>query len=407
MTNHGGEDGPNGRVGMTIGNDARGILLLAAVAALAGCGDDAAADGAEGGQCRIGAEACEDGLVCSQGTCVDADSVADYTDIDDVVADFQFGRKIITPDGEDATPFLFTLTGVDGAPIIGDVLLRVDPEGAGEIRPDRLTLGEDGSGQGTLVGCDGASVECPSQVRVEVALADRPYTPVARSQWVRHAGVDPGTPIGGGSGDGTGTGDGNGTGDGTGSGDGTGGGGLTGTIADFTEIDLPPEVAAECPINGGALVVKQSGVEIFRGGHDNAMTIIPAWGGRVIQSSYPGSGEWDWARIQILAGGAGHSRVEPGCGNAVARSRSDSVPSDNGLHALVRETDRDPNDPPESYFCSWPSAATEDGESFDAAGVIHWEVLCDDKGPAGGIVIYQLECGPLSVTGCMTWRADR
>jgi hypothetical protein len=73
----------------------------------------------------------------------------------------------------------------------------------------------------------------------------------------------------------------------------------------------------------------------------------------------------------------------------------------------VREADRDPNDPPESYFCSWPSAATEDGESFEAAGVIHWEVLCGDSGPAGGIVVYQLECGPLAVTGCMTWRSAR
>lgn len=147
--------------------------------------------GASGGGCRFGIPACNEGLVCHQGTCTPVDEAPpDYPSEEDFSAEVQITKTTLEADGEDTVTFAFDL--IDrrtGKPTtLPGVLVRTDPPRAGIVTPQKLPL-EDGHGAVRVRACDPKYQVCPRAFTIVAATIEYPTEPVLRSPMITYTGL--------------------------------------------------------------------------------------------------------------------------------------------------------------------------------------------------------------------------
>lgn len=163
----------------------RRLFVLCAL--LAACAADSPGLGEEGGECRVGPEACEEGLFCDNGECVETpDAGPTALQPDDLTVDFRLDKREVTGDGQDAVTVRFrvTKTGTED-PYVGDLLIRSNPLQAATPTPGVVTVNE-GLGAARLQACHlRLDADCPTAFYVELAFVDRPTVVIVRSELVR------------------------------------------------------------------------------------------------------------------------------------------------------------------------------------------------------------------------------
>ena len=172
------------------------LFALFALSVLSSSCSSSDAEGTAGGPCRLGAYACDPGLVCSFGECVaETDDVEPNVALvmnHDVAVRFIPSKRELTPDGLDAIDVHLIVTRVStGEPIEGDILVGTSPPNSATADPPRVTL-VGGSGDATLRACNAGPQTCPAGFRVQVALADRPTTTVGLSPRIDYLGISTG-----------------------------------------------------------------------------------------------------------------------------------------------------------------------------------------------------------------------
>ncbi|MEE2789393.1 MAG: hypothetical protein VX589_18795 [Myxococcota bacterium] len=160
--------------------------------------------GSRGGECRIGPEACNEGLTCRQGACrptTDEDEVAS------VSVKFKLQERQLPADGQAKLVVLLTATtGQKAKPFKGKLRLFPSPSKAGLVRwiPDEGDLPEptpvaeiqfdrDGSAVAEYVSCNRAKLgpsDCPEFVFLSLARTgeDASLMPIARSESIKLTG---------------------------------------------------------------------------------------------------------------------------------------------------------------------------------------------------------------------------
>ena len=184
----------------TVGNLGSQGLLLAVAALVALTCESNPDDGFEGGDCRFGSMACEQGLVCMHGTCESPDDGTDDGtnngdgDGDDnepasvVDLGFSLGETQMIADGQDT--LILTVVGFVQAtsiPYDGDVVVVVEPPGAAYLTRN-LNPMVAGRARVQIRACDAQASVCPSSFRIAVALAERPVNFLAWSPPVSYVG---------------------------------------------------------------------------------------------------------------------------------------------------------------------------------------------------------------------------
>jgi hypothetical protein len=156
-------------------------LILGVLVVSLGCGEEPApAPGEDGGECRIALIPCDEGLECRGGACLPAITEEQTPDITLL---FDVGGGQAVADG-DATLLVTLLANLasDGAPYEGEMLLHIDPPGAGELKPAVVSF-DQGVAFTEYVTCErGRDRVCPPKVRLTAALLDTPLSPFAASE---------------------------------------------------------------------------------------------------------------------------------------------------------------------------------------------------------------------------------
>ncbi len=163
------------------------LMWLATI--LLSCGP-AAELGQEGGACRFGIPACDDGLTCLAGACVGADEApAPQLGEESFSAVLTVEKYTLEPDGMDTAIFQVELTRrSDGAPYSGEVLLRTHPLEGANILPARIKL-EGGKGAARIRSCNQMYDRCPAKFRIVVARVELPTEPIAQTVELTNRGI--------------------------------------------------------------------------------------------------------------------------------------------------------------------------------------------------------------------------
>jgi hypothetical protein len=158
-------------------------LVLALGALPAGCSDETASKGEEGGACRVSLPQCNEGLSCTPEGCLTTEPGESPLDVtfSFLVNDAPATELRVTADG-------MSLAGVrvrviardDGTPWEGDLRLFVDPESAGTLKEQVITA-EAGIASTVFRPCDSRRPGCPEVARLALARADSPLTVIAVS----------------------------------------------------------------------------------------------------------------------------------------------------------------------------------------------------------------------------------
>lgn len=172
----------------------RRLPLYAALMLLpAACGEDEAADGADGRPCRLSDPQCDDGLVCRFGTCEpgqageqDPGRTAQNTQVS-----IQLSKTTMQADGVDRVAVI--LTARDRStfePVAGEVVLSADPPAGAVVIPGRTAL-TSGGADFELIACDPDINTCPSTFVVHASFSNRPLEVVATSPAITVEGLAP------------------------------------------------------------------------------------------------------------------------------------------------------------------------------------------------------------------------
>jgi len=153
--------------------------------------------GDSGGGCRFGVPACNEGLICFQGTCTPVDDAPPtYPTEEDFSAEVQITKTTLEADGADTLTFAFDLVDRStGRPTtLPGVLIRTEPPRAGIVTPQKLPL-DDGHGVVRVRACDPQYQACPKQFTIVAATIEYPTEPVLRSPVITYTGLpEPLTP---------------------------------------------------------------------------------------------------------------------------------------------------------------------------------------------------------------------
>jgi hypothetical protein len=171
-----------GRFGGALGAVLTGLVF--------GC-ESTPATGESGGGCRFGVPACNEGLVCFQGTCTPTDEAPrEYPTEEDFSAEVQITKTTLEADGKDTVTFAFDL--VDrrtGKPTtLPGLLIRTEPPRAGVVSPQKLPL-EEGHGAVRVRACDPRYQRCPAHFTIVGATPEYPTEAVIRSPVITYTGL--------------------------------------------------------------------------------------------------------------------------------------------------------------------------------------------------------------------------
>ncbi len=173
----------------------RNSTLLPLAACLLGLGLSACKDtpkaGAKGGECRFGSKACDDGLACYLGECVDtADVPPDPPSEDDFSAAFTLTKNALQPDGQDTAVIAIDLVDrVTGAPAaLPELLARTYPPHAAHIDNAVVEL-KKGHGVMQIQACDATAEDCPATFRVVFVARDYPTKVLAQTEDITNIGI--------------------------------------------------------------------------------------------------------------------------------------------------------------------------------------------------------------------------
>lgn len=182
-----------GRTAREVRRHRRATAVIAVVAAVAIACGDTAADGEEGGPCRLGPSTCQSGLVCDHGLCMPPDG--DHHSIaraGDWQIEFTPERWKLVADGEDELGFsVRVINGVDGAPYEGPLIVRTLPLAGGRCVPTALDVIA-GHAKGRIRACDPASSGCPSSFTLAASFPDWAATTLAESATIRYENIEEG-----------------------------------------------------------------------------------------------------------------------------------------------------------------------------------------------------------------------
>ena len=159
------------------------LLLISLSLGIAGCGQESAQPGKEGGACQIGQAACDEGLRCNNGTCV---SEPEEEQSADLSIEFVLENNRMPADGASRTVIEMLVTESEsGDAFEGNLLVYPSPSTAGRVDPGEVVI-EDGLGFFEYISCNrAADLECPSYVTINVARAENPLRPIAGSEEIR------------------------------------------------------------------------------------------------------------------------------------------------------------------------------------------------------------------------------
>lgn len=155
-------------------------LIIAVLIVSVGCGQEPPpAPGEDGGECRIALSPCSEGLECRSGAC-QTPLTDDETPVVTLIFDIGDAKAVADGDAAILVTLLANLAD-DGAPYEGEMLLHIDPPGAGALRPALVGF-DQGVGFTEYVSCErGQDRVCPGQIRLTAALPDTPLSPFAAS----------------------------------------------------------------------------------------------------------------------------------------------------------------------------------------------------------------------------------
>jgi len=162
----------------------RALLIFALVCTtIHGCDEAVLQPGEEGAECRIGTEACVEGLSCLDGQCRNPDGEPNRVQL---AVEFVIADRFMPADGESRTAVLLDAVEKEsGDRFSGELLMFPSPSTAGRMEPAIVQF-VDGLGQTTYVTCRaGGLTECPEYIILNVAHVDRPLEPFAESPAIR------------------------------------------------------------------------------------------------------------------------------------------------------------------------------------------------------------------------------
>jgi hypothetical protein len=172
-------------VGVTLATmNMRALLLSCLTAAFfLACDEAVLQPGEEGAECRIGAEACIEGLSCLHGQCRKTDTDPDRPELR---VQFIIADRFMPADGESSTGILLDAVEKDsGNRFSGQLLLFPSPSTAGRLDPAIVQF-VDGLAQTSYITCRaGGLTECPEYIILNAAHVDRPLEPFSESPAIR------------------------------------------------------------------------------------------------------------------------------------------------------------------------------------------------------------------------------
>lgn len=163
-------------------------LLLPLAVALAACGEEKPGLGEEGGGCRVGRQACDEGLICVEGICTAADPEQQQPlQPHDLLVETRLDKSRAIANGRDKVKVSFRIRlAKNGQPYTGAILVRANPTAAARPSPGTVELDEQrGTGGSVLQVCHIDDLGCPSEFTIDLAFPDRPTVVIGFTEPIR------------------------------------------------------------------------------------------------------------------------------------------------------------------------------------------------------------------------------